>query len=135
MQKPVSGSTAAPGGPTSSLSPFNPQTATQDLKSAIGIGGSSGGGSGSGGGKSGDQLSAPSYASSALSYSSGSGVTAPTPYSAAASSTAVSQGFAGSPFSPAMAGGYPAQSSSTNSSGNIIKKCLKVRQKLGTRTN
>lgn len=56
---------AAPGGPTGH-SQYN-QTATQDLKSAIGIGG-----------KSGEQL-APGYGSSSLSYSSGTaGV--PSPY-------------------------------------------------------
>merc|ERR1719470_29520 len=56
---------AAPGGPTGHTQ-YN-QTATQDLKSAIGIGG-----------KSGEQL-APGYGSSSLSYSSGTaGV--PSPY-------------------------------------------------------
>ena len=63
---------AAPGGPTAaslgtSLSQYN-QTATQDLKTAIGIGGPSPGGSGVS--KVGDL--APGY-SSALSYSSGGG--------------------------------------------------------------
>lgn len=71
LQKPgvaAGGSSAAPGGPTgsalgTSLSQFN-QTATQDLKTAIGIGGPAAGS------KVGEL--APGYGSSALSYSSGS---------------------------------------------------------------
>ena len=91
LQK-TTGSSAAPGGPTASLSPFNPQTATQDLKTAIGIGG----GGAPGGGKVADL--APSYASSALSYSSGSATSA---YSTATSS-GTPQAFTGegSAFSP-----------------------------------
>jgi hypothetical protein len=67
LQKPVTpgGSSAAPGGPTgalgTSLSQFN-QTATQDLKTAIGIGGAT---------SSKVEGLAPGYGSSALSYSSG----------------------------------------------------------------
>ena len=83
------GSSAAPGGPTSSSTvinhQFNSQTATQDLKSAIGIGGPSpaanssgvvGGGSAVGGS---DQLvggggpTAPSSFSSSIDYASGIG--------------------------------------------------------------
>jgi len=67
LQKPVTpgGSSAAPGGPTgplgTSLSQFN-KVATQDLKTAIGIGGPS---------SSKVEGLAPGYGSSALSYSSG----------------------------------------------------------------
>lgn len=84
----VTGSSAAPGGPTASLGQFNPQTATQDLKSAIGIGGSS-----APGGPPKD------YSSASLSYSSGGG--SANTY-AAPLSTNNSQAFtgSGSAFSP-----------------------------------
>merc|ERR1719466_92892 len=78
---------AAPGGPTGH-SQYN-QTATQDLKSAIGIGG-----------KSGDQL-APGYGSSSLSYSSGTGG-GPSPYTSTTShqQSSFNNPAPGSAFSP-----------------------------------
>jgi len=76
---------AAPGGPTGH-SQYN-QTATQDLKSAIGIGV-----------KGGEQL-APGYGSSSLSYSSG---TVPSPYTSTASHqpSSFNSPAPGSAFSP-----------------------------------
>jgi len=76
---------AAPGGPTGH-SQYN-QTATQDLKSAIGIGV-----------KGGEQL-APGYGSSSLSYSSG---TVPSPYTSTASHqpSSFNNPAPGSAFSP-----------------------------------
>jgi len=78
---------AAPGGPTGH-SQYN-QTATQDLKTAIGIGG-----------KSGEQL-APGYGSSSLSYSSGTGGV-PSAYTSTAShqSNSFNSPAPGSAFSP-----------------------------------
>merc|ERR1719466_434763 len=78
---------AAPGGPTGH-SQYN-QTATQDLKSAIGIGV-----------KGGEQL-APGYGSSSLSYSSGT-VVPPSPYTSQASHQpgSFSSSAPGSAFSP-----------------------------------
>merc|ERR1719392_365601 len=78
---------AAPGGPTGH-SQYN-QTATQDLKSAIGIGG-----------KSGEQL-APGYGSSSLSYSSGTGGV-PSPYTSTTShqQSSFNNPAPGSAFSP-----------------------------------
>merc|ERR1711936_718388 len=78
---------AAPGGPTGH-SQYN-QTATQDLKSAIGIGG-----------KSGEQL-APGYGSSSLSYSSGTGG-GPSPYTSTTShqQSSFNNPAPGSAFSP-----------------------------------
>merc|ERR1712013_665836 len=78
---------AAPGGPTGH-SQYN-QTATQDLKLAIGIGG-----------KSGEQL-APGYGSSSLSYSSGTGG-GPSPYTSTTShqQSSFNNPAPGSAFSP-----------------------------------
>lgn len=86
------GPSAAPGGPTvsslgTSLSQYN-QTATQDLKTAIGIGGPSSGS------KSGEL--APGYGSSALSYSSGGS----SQFSTSSGNTNFGSAAPGSAFSP-----------------------------------
>merc|ERR1712106_1057624 len=90
MGKPggIAAPSAAPGGPTGH-SQYN-QTATQDLKSAIGIGG-----------KSGAEQLAPGYGSSSLSYSSGTaGV--PSPYTSTTShqQSSFNSPAPGSAFSP-----------------------------------
>merc|ERR1719186_550035 len=92
---------AAPGGPTGH-SQYN-QTATQDLKSAIGIGV-----------KGGEQL-APGYGSSSLSYSSGT-VVPPSPYTSQASHQpgSFSSSAPGSAFSPIK----PAAVTNGSSSGS-----------------
>ena len=86
------GGSAAPGGPTvsslgTSLSQYN-QTATQDLKTAIGIGGPSPGSKGG-------EL-APGYGSSALSYSSG----VSSQFSTSSGNTNFGSAAPGSAFSP-----------------------------------
>merc|ERR1712106_108592 len=84
----IAAPSAAPGGPTGH-SQYN-QTATQDLKSAIGIGG-----------KSGAEQLAPGYGSSSLSYSSGTaGV--PSPYTSTTShqQSSFNSPAPGSAFSP-----------------------------------
>ena len=93
LTKPGVVPSAAPGGPTgsslgTSLSQFN-QTATQDLKTAIGIGGPAAPGS------KGGEL-APGYGSSALSYASGSSGQ----FSTSSGNTNFSGAAPGSAFSP-----------------------------------
>lgn len=95
LQKPgglAGAPSAAPGGPTASLSQFN-QTATQDLKSAIGIGHG-------GGAKASSEQLAPGYGSSSLSYSSSSGAPGYTSSTTSHPSSSFNSAAPGSAFSP-----------------------------------
>jgi len=109
LQKPgglAGGPTAAPGGPTASLSQYN-QTATQDLKSAIGIG--------SGVKATSEQL-APGYGSSSLSYSSSSAGNVAPGYTSTTShpTSSFNSAAPGSAFSPIK----PAAVTNGSSSGS-----------------
>jgi len=105
------GASAAPGGPTQH-SQYN-QTATQDLKSAIGIGGKVGG----------EQL-APGYgSSSSMSYSSGTVPGVPSPYTSTAShqTSSFNSPAPGSAFSPIKPAAV------TNGSGGSSKALPRAR--------